>query len=394
MSHKVRLTLVSLLLVLVTVISCSVSYPLVPTQVPAITQTGLDTIEQAWQIIQTEYVDKSKIDNKKLAQGAIKGMVEALGDPYTAYLDSETYQLNLTSLEGSFEGIGATVTSDDKKIKVVAPIRGSPAERAGIKSGDIILEIDGRSTKDMSLTEAVIRIRGPGGTTVRLSVQHENETNPTEITVVRAKIEVLSVTSEMKGDICYIGIAEFSERTDFELSPVIAGLSKNAASGIILDLRGNLGGLLDSVLNVVSYFLKNGVVFDVVDNRGEHSAASVRRASVTTDLPLVVLVDGGSASASEVLAGALKDYGRATIAGTKTFGKGSVNVLRQLGDGSGLYVTTARWLTPKGQVIEGQGITPDYELELKGDELVKWAIDFLKGKQSLSPKPTHEPGQA
>ncbi|MFH0847418.1 MAG: S41 family peptidase [Chloroflexota bacterium] len=378
MSHKLRLSLVGLFLLLFTVSSCVL--PAISTQ-PSTNQAGLNTIEQAWNVIQTDYVDKTKIDNGKLAQAATKAMVEALNDPYSAYLDPETYKLYLTSLEGSFEGIGATVNIEDNQIKVVAPIRGSPAEKAGIRSGDIILEIDGLSTEGMSLTEAVIRIRGPGGTSVKLSVQHEDEPNPTEITVVRARIEILSVTSEMKGDIAYIALSEFSERSDTEVGTVIASLSANKATGIILDLRGNLGGLLDTTLNIASYFLRSGLVFEMVDNRGNRTPASVVRQSVATDLPMVVLVDEESASASEVLTGALKDHERAVIAGTKTFGKGSVNTLRQLGDGSGIYITTGRWLTPSGHIIEGQGITPDYVLELKGDDLVNWAIDFLKGNK-------------
>jgi carboxyl-terminal processing protease len=180
----------------------------------------------------------------------------------------------------------------------------------------------------------------------------------------------------MKEDIAYINITYFSERTAEELAPVLKSITQQA-NGVILDLRSNGGGLLDTVIDVASFFLKEGVVVDVVDNQGKHTTSSVKPSQITTDLPLVVLVDGYSASGSEVLAGALQDYGRATIAGARTYGKGSVDILRQLKDGSGLYITTARWLTPKGRLIEGKGLAPDYELK-EGEDAIQWAIDFLK----------------
>jgi carboxyl-terminal processing protease len=344
------------------------------------TEPGLDIVAQAWNIIFQDYVDKDKLDAGTLTQGAIEGMVEVLDDPYTSYLDAETYQLSLRSMEGKFEGIGAYVAVKDDQIVIIAPIVGSPAERAGIRAGDVLLEIDGRSTSGMSLTEAVLNIQGPKGTAVTLSVLHQGETEPEVIEIVRAEIELASVRFEMREDIAYINITYFSERTAEELSPVLEDV-KQQAVGIILDLRGNPGGLLETVIDVAGFFLKGGVVVDVVDNEGKHTASSVRPGEITTDLPLVVLVDGYSASGSEVLAGALQDYGRATIAGAKTYGKGSVNILRQLKDGAGLYITNARWLTPNGRLIEGEGLQPDYELELEGEDAIQWAIDFLKSRQ-------------
>jgi carboxyl-terminal processing protease len=338
-------------------------------------KSDFDIVEQAWEIILQDYVENDQIDTAALAQGAVRGMVEALDDPYTSFLDAEAYQLSLTSLEGSFEGIGAYVTIKDEQLMIISPIADSPADKAGIRAGDIILEIDGQPTTGMSLVEAVLLVQGPGGTRVELLVLHEGETEPELISIVRAVIEVPSVDFEMREEFAYIQITEFSERTAVELSAVMKVASQ--ASGIILDLRGNPGGLLDTVIDVAGFFLREGVVVDVVDNEGNHKVYSVRPSGQTTDLPMVVLVDEYSASGSELLAGALQDYGRATVAGTTTFGKGSVDILRRLSDGSGIYITNARWLTPKGRLIEGVGIYPDYEL-VEGEDAIQWAIDYLR----------------
>jgi len=382
MLKAIKIMLVTLLLamslVLSSVAGCS---PGVHTQAPPSSGQDLDIVEEVWDIIFQDYVERDSLDADALRQGAIRGMLEALDDPYTSYLDAEAYQLSLSDLKGEFEGIGAHITVKDKQLTIVAPVADSPADKAGIKAGDKILEIDGMSTSEMSLAEAVLFIRGPKGTSVRFLVLHQGEAEPVEIEIVRAEIEVTSVRFEMRGDIAYISITNFSKRTDDELSPVLDSIADEEAAGIILDLRTNPGGLLQAVIDVASYFLTEGIVVNIVDNQGDHDTMSVKRERDTTDLPLVVLVDSYSASGSEILAGALQDYARATIAGRKTFGKGSVNVLRQLEDGSALYITTARWLTPDGHLIEGEGITPDYELELDGEDVIQWAIDYLQGSE-------------
>ncbi len=380
MPKNIKITMITLLLVVSLALSFGAGRALDDRTPPSLGE-GLDVIAEAWDIIVNDYVGKDSIDTDALSQAAIKGMLEALDDPYSAYLDEETYQLSLSDLAGKFEGIGAYVAVQDEQILIIAPIADSPAAKAGIKAGDIILEIDDKLTSEMSLVEAVLYIRGPKGTSVRLLILHQGETEPEEIEIVRAEIEMSSVYFEMKGDIAYINITYFSERTDEELSPVLQSITQEAAMGIILDLRSNPGGLLQTVVDVASRFLKEGVVVDVVDNQGRHTTSTVRPKGTTTDLPLVVLVDSYSASGSEVLAGALQYYGRATIAGTRTFGKGSVNILHQLKDGSGLYITTARWLTPNGRPIEGEGIDPDYELELEGEDAIQWAIDYLKSNE-------------
>ena len=345
---------------------------------PGNTGQDLGTVSEAWDIIFEDYVEKDNLDAEALRQGAIRGMVEALDDPYTAYLDADTYQLSLSGLEGKFNGIGAAVTRQDNRIIIAAPFPDSPAEKAGIRANDEILEIEGNSVSEMSLVEAVLLVRGSKGTSVTLLVLHEGETEPVEIEVIRDEIEIASVHFRMIKDIAYIKITDFSARTDDELLSALNSLIQENACGIILDLQRNLGGSLTSVVDVTSRFITEGTVVEVVDSQGNHTTRPVVHQEVTTDLPLVILVDDYSASGSEVLAGALQDYNRANIAGSQTFGKGSVNILRRLSDGSGLYITFARWLTPYGRLIEGQGIVPDYQLDIEGEEAIQWAVDYLK----------------
>ena len=380
MSKMIKMMIITLLLVASLVLSfvggCALS-----NNAPSSADLGRGTVEEAWDIIFEEYVDRDDLDSNALSQAAIKGMVDELDDPYTSYLSPQNYQLSTSGLEGKFDGIGAYVGVRDEQLMIIAPIPGSPAAEAGIRAGDVILEVDGNSTQEMSLEEAVLYIRGPKGTSVELLVLHQGETEPEEIEIVRAEIKVPSITFEMKEDIAYIRIHHFSERSNEELFPVLEEITREEATGIILDLRSNPGGLLDVVVDMTSYFLKEGVVVHVVDNQGKQTSLSVKPQDIIIELPLVALSDNFSASASEVLMGALQDYGRATIAGTRTYGKGSVNTLHPLKDGSGLYITTARWLTPKGRLIEGKGIEPDYQLELEGEDAIQWAIDYLKSNK-------------
>jgi carboxyl-terminal processing protease len=377
MPRTIKTAIITLLLVVSLALSFGAGCTL-EARNPSTTNQGLGVIEEAWNLIFQDYVAKENLNSSTLSQGAIKGIVEALNDPYSAYLDPPTYQKSLSNIAGEYGGIGAYVGVKDKQITIIAPIPDSPAAKAGIKAGDVILAIDDNSTSEMSLEEAVLLIRGPEGTSVRLLILHQGETEPQEIEVVRSEIQISSVYLEMREDIAHISITNFSERTNEELSTVLESLSQKAATGIILDLRSNPGGLLDAVIDVASRFLREGVVLYVVDNKGNKTSFSVKPGGITTDLPVVVLTDNFTASASEVLAGALQDHARAIIAGTRTYGKGSVNTLYKLQDGSGLYLTTARWLTPNGRLIEGKGIEPDYPLEVEGEDAILWAINYLK----------------
>jgi carboxyl-terminal processing protease len=336
-----------------------------------------DILTEAWKLLSQDYVDKSKLDPKTLSEGAVRGMMQSL-DPYSSYADPESHELEMSTLEGKFEGIGAVISVKDKQLTVVAPIADSPAEKAGIRAGDKILEIDGQLSSKFSLVEAVLKIRGPKGTPVKLLVLHEGESEPVEVQIVRDEITEQSVSLEMHDDIAYIKITQFLKSTGDDLEGVLKDAIDKGAKGVVLDLRNNPGGLLDAANEVASQFLAQGVVAKVVDSEGNESTVPVKRGGIATHLPLIVLVNGGSASASEIVAGALQDYGRAKLAGSQTFGKGSVQIVRELGDGSALHITAYRWLTPHDRPIDGVGLTPDFVLELEGDDLVDWAVQYLK----------------
>jgi carboxyl-terminal processing protease len=346
---------------------------------------GPDTrlLYQAWTIITGNYVESSDANSTILNEGAVKGMLQVLNDPYSAYLSPDEYKLVQSRFQGSFSGIGAQLgLNADNQTVILAPLENSPAAKAGIKTGDVILAVNGKSTQGLSLTEMVLLVRGPAGTTVKLLIQHLGETTPVEIDVVRAQINAPSISYQMMGNISYIDITSFNENTNDELNAGLQALDLKDSSGIILDLRDNPGGFVSDVVDVASHFIKEGVIVTLVDNKGKHSSQSAHPNGVYTDLPMVVLVNQYSASGSEVLAGALQDYHRAPIAGNTTLGKGSYDSFFKLRNGSAIYLTIGRWLTPDGREIEGKGITPDYVLTYTGDLEIQWAIDFLnKSKQ-------------
>ena len=354
--------------------------------------TGLpeefDTLAEVWQSLQEYYVNEDALDPEELAQGAIEGLLEALDDPYTSYLDPEMYELEWSAFEGSYEGIGAFVTMEEGELIVVSPIAGGPAEEKGVKAGDRILEVDGVSTAGMTLTEALLMIRGPEGTWVTLLILHEGETAPIEIEILRREIELETVSVEtLTDEIARIHITHFSQNTYEEFVDVLFEAYDSGAEGIVLDLRNNPGGYLHVVVDIADEFLDGGIIMYQENADGTVEEEEASSGGLATDLPLIVLVDEGSASGSEVLAGALQDRDRAQVVGTVTYGKGSVNLMLELSDGSALYVTTARWLTPDGHLIEGLGLTPDFEVEITEDDVLNerdpqldFAIDHLESQ--------------
>jgi carboxyl-terminal processing protease len=342
---------------------------------------NLNTVEEAWDQLRIQYVEPGKLSSENITASAIRGIIAALQDPHMEYMTAQEYNILQSSFQGSFEGIGATVGLRNDKLTIVAPIKDSPAEKAGIKSGDIILEINGESTDGMSVDLAVSKIRGATGTMVKLLVLHTGAATPIEMEITRAKIDVPSVAYEMRGDIALISIYQFTSRTETELAQVMPKLKQDNAKGIVLDLRYNPGGILDIVIKVASHFITEGVIVSVRSNQGVVETYDAVKQDVTTSLPMVVLVNEYSASGSEVLSGALQDHDRAIVSGNVTYGKGSVNVLQRLSDGSAIYITTSRWLTPDGYLIEGKGIQPDVLLTITSEEETQWAIDYLRGKR-------------
>ncbi len=370
------------------------------------TSAELELVNEAWQVIVNDYVDKDNLDLKVLSAGAIKGMLDALGDPYAGYFSAEEYRdIKQFSIEGSYGGIGAVVSIDEGQLIVVAPIEGTPAKKAGIRPRDRILEIDGEPTAGMSLEQAVRRIQGEPGTQVTLKVLHAGEEEPVIYVITREKINVDSVYEEILPDtpapsptpaptvspvldnIAHIRITYFSRRTGDEIISALKDVMAAGAVGVILDLRDNPGGTLDAAVSVASQFLKEGIVLSTVDGNGEKQSLSVEKGGLATDMPLAILVNEVSASASEVVAGALQDYGRGVLIGTQTFGKGSLNHFRELSDGSAIYITIGRWYTPNGRRIEGHGLTPDIVINRTEDDIAQGkdpqlerAVEYIKSQ--------------
>jgi len=316
-----------------------------------------------WQSVQNDYL-RGPVPEKDLFYSALEGLVKGTGDQYTTFFDPEAAEEFQTDLSGQFEGIGAQIGKKNDRIVVIAPLPESPAVNSGLMAGDIIFLIDDIDTTDMSVDEAVSRIRGVGGTEVVLTVARESSGEIAEIPIIRDVIEVASVKWEVREDkIAKIDIYSFNKDTALKFNEAVADIQEQGATGIVLDMRNNPGGFLDRAVSVVGEWVGNKtVVFERAD--GDHvtpfNAQGIARIG---DIPTVVLVNGGSASAAEIVAGALQDYEKATIVGTQTFGKGSVQEYQSFKDGSGLKITIAEWLTPKGRSIQDEGITPDEYIE-------------------------------
>jgi carboxyl-terminal processing protease len=338
--------------------------------VPAGGPEDLAKVWEAYEVLQERYVDRQSLDKEKLAEGAIRGMIATLDDPFTSYFPPRRYQENLELFEGAFQGIGAQVAIRDGHVTVVSPIPDTPADKAGLRAGDIILAVEDQSVEGLTLDEVIDRIRGPKGTPVRLRILQAQTNRIMDLRIVRDEIKNATVTyGLLEGPIARVRLTQFVERTDEDLIRALDELKDQKVRGIVLDLRNNPGGLLRVVIRVASQFLDKGLVLYEVDASGTRTDHAVQGGGDAKTIPLVVLVNGGSASGSEVVAGALQDQRRAVIIGTQTFGKGVVNTPIRLSDGSGMIVTTARWYTPNGRQIGKVGITPDVLVERTPEDI-------------------------
>ena len=354
--------------------------------------SGLTTVDMTpfwdvWQRVAQMYYDKSVVDPKKMLNGAISGMVSSLGDPYTMYLPPVQNTNFQQQMAGKFEGIGAELATKDKSIIVVAPLDGSPAQKAGIKAGDTIVKVDNASTAGWTLPQAVDKIRGPKGTAVSLGVVHKGSQDITTVSIVRDTITVKSVAGWVKSvkdiegidtkkftdtssRIMYVRLSQFGDATNQDWVALIDKLSQEVAKdgsvkGMVLDLRNNPGGYLTDATFIAGEFLPVGTsVVSEDDGNGNTTTLSVSRRGELQDVPLMVLINGGSASASEIVSGALRDHKRAILVGEQSFGKGTVQQAVDLGQGAGLHVTVAKWLTPNGTWVHGKGLTPDIVVSL------------------------------
>lgn len=348
----------------------------------------MDLFWNVWDMLDNNYLKNEKLDVNEMTYGAVKGMVESLKDPYTVFMDPKETDEFTQNLKGKLQGIGAELTIKDDEITVVTPVKNSPAERAGILPGDVIYKIGDEYASDMTLFEAIMKIRGTAGTPVTLTIIRPNKKDSFDITIVRENIDIASVTKEDKGDgIVYIGINQFAENTAEEFGDAVADLVSNEPKGLILDLRYNGGGYLEAAVNILSYLLKADLVAVNIKERDGNSSdemTSENGGKKILKAPLVVLVNDGSASASEIVAGALQDYKRGILMGTQTFGKGTVQSVEYLDDGSSLRMTIAQWFTPEGRAIDKVGITPDLIIENPEDQApgsdkqLDEAINYLK----------------
>jgi carboxyl-terminal processing protease len=341
-------------------------------------------LSEVWDLLVQEHIDGGELDPAAISDGAIRGMLVALDDPYAGFLDREQYSLETEDIRGFFGGIGAEVGIRDGVMTILAPMPDTPAEAAGIRPGDVILEVDGVSIQGLSLLEVVLLIRGDKGTKVKILIRHLSSAEPVLIEIERDIINLKSVELLMQvGRIGHLRLSGFTGTTNDDLKEALERFERSQGLGIVLDLRNNPGGLVSSVVDVTSQFIDDGLVLYQIDAKGNRRNWDVSSGGKALDIPMVVLVNEFSASASEVFTGAIIDNERATVIGATTFGKGSVNNLWPLNDGSGINFTTARWFTPNGVLIEGEGITPDVLLdpieENEDDDIyLDRAIEILK----------------
>ena len=342
-------------------------------------------IEEVYRALREHFVDRERLEPETLSGGAIRGMVGSLDDPFTSYFTPQRFLMTQETFRGTFQGIGANVTVRDGRVTIVAALPDSPAERAGLMPADVILEVDGESVEGFSLGMVIDQIRGPEGEPVHIRIERPETGEVIAVTIVREGIKHVTASFQQATDrIARVQITQFVATTDEDLERVLDEVLDLGMAGIVLDLRNNPGGLITTTVSVASQFLTDGLVLSQVDADGERREWKVAGGGKATEIPLVVLVNAGSAS--EVLAGALQDRGRGPIIRTQTFGKGVVNVPIQFSDDSGVFITTARWFTPKGRTIGDKGITPDIEVARTANDIAQGrdaqldeAVDVLEG---------------
>ncbi len=323
-----------------------------------------------WDLLHQDYVDQGKLaDNKNLLYGAIEGLVNAVGDPYTVFLRPVESSKFKQEISGSFAGIGIEIGLRNDVLTVIAPIKDTPADKAGLLAGDKIIKIGDKSTADMTVDEAVNLIRGPRGTPVTLTYVRGDAKSGVEITIVRDTIKIPALSMKIEGNTAYLEFSIFNKNADAEFEKAAKEIIASGADRIILDLRNNPGGLLDSSVNIASYFLDQGLIVTTEKfGDGKENVFKTRPNGLLKNYPIIILINEGSASASEILAGAIKDNRGVTIVGKKSYGKGSVQEINDLSGGASLKITVAKWFTPKGVSISDQGIVPDVIVERTEDD--------------------------
>jgi carboxyl-terminal processing protease len=357
-----------------------------PAGIPSDAVPEFELMAEAWNLIEARYVDRPAVQPRQMTYGAIDGMVSSLGDTgHSRFLSPEMVQAEQNFNQGQFEGIGVYVQMKDGHLVIVAPIDGSPAQQAGLQAGEIILAVEGTNTADLPMDQVVGMIMGPAGTSVTLTVLNPDTGQTRDVTVTRARIDVQNVIwHQLPGtQVAHLRIVAFSQGVTDDLKKALAEIRRQGLEGIILDLRSNPGGLLDEAVGTASQFLAGGNVLLVKDAQGNTTPVPVQGGGVMTDIPLVVLINQGSASASEIVSGALQDAGRARLVGQTTFGTGTVLNQFDLSDGSALLLATEEWLTPEGRVIWHQGIAPDVEVALPANAspLLPMAEEGLTAEQ-------------
>ncbi|MBI2018569.1 S41 family peptidase [Candidatus Daviesbacteria bacterium] len=331
-----------------------------------------------WNLLSRSYIDKKALDPTKMFYGAISGMVASLGDPYTFFLPPDVQKSSKEELDGAFEGVGIQLGfNKDKRLVVIAPLLGTPAEKAGIKPQDMIVKIKDKDTTNISLPEAVSLIRGPKGTEVNLTILREGEQDSRTFTLKRDTILIKSVEVSFKStnsgkNMAVVKLTRFGERTQEEWAEAVSQVLSKEAWGVVLDLRNNPGGYLEGAVFIASEFLSGGDVVLQENSLGDRVPFKVNRAGKLTKIPLVVLINKGSASASEIVAGALQDKKRAKLVGEKSFGKGTIQEAEDLPGGTGIHITVAKWLTPEGRwVNDTEGLEPDVKIEMDKEDNTK-----------------------